>query len=91
MPANLKIFLFFILSANITIAQIVPSFQGVYNNKSSSTFTSGYVLGFNGNEGGSSGSCSYYGEVSWPSNIGCKTTSPSGASNGLTMTAGSTL
>ena len=48
MPANLKIFLFFILSTNITLAQIIPSFQGVYDKKSSSTSTSNYALDFDG-------------------------------------------
>ena len=48
MPTNLKIFLFFILSTNITIAQIIPSFQGIYDKKSSSTSTSNYALDFDG-------------------------------------------
>ena len=48
MPANLKIFLFFILSTNITFAQIIPSFQGFYDKKSSSTSTSNYALDFDG-------------------------------------------
>ena len=48
MPANLKTFLFFILSTNITLAQIIPSFQGVYDKKSSSTSTSNYALDFDG-------------------------------------------
>ena len=48
MPTNLKIFLFFILSTNITLAQIIPSFQGVYDKKSSSTSTSNYALDFDG-------------------------------------------
>jgi len=47
-PANLKIFLFFILSTNITFAQIIPSFQGFYDKKSSSTSTSNYALDFDG-------------------------------------------
>jgi len=47
-PTNLKIFLFFILSTNITIAQIIPSFQGIYDKKSSSTSTSNYALDFDG-------------------------------------------
>ena len=48
MPANLKIFLFFILSTNIALAQIIPSFQGIYDKKSSSTSTSNYALDFDG-------------------------------------------
>ena len=84
MPANLKIFLFFILSANITIAQIVPSFQGIYDKKSSSGGST-YVLDFD-NDDNCTSNCtnSFYGEISWNTNMSSYTVSiwvKSGSSN----------
>jgi len=83
-PANLKIFLFFILSANITIAQIVPSFQGIYDKKSSSGGST-YVLDFD-NDDNCTSNCtnSFYGEISWNTNMSSYTVSiwvKSGSSN----------
>jgi hypothetical protein len=41
---NLKIFFFFVLSTNVVFAQIVPSFQGVYDKKSTSFSTSSSLI-----------------------------------------------
>jgi len=43
-PVNIKIFFFFILSTNVVFAQIVPSFQGVYDKKSTSFSTSSSLI-----------------------------------------------
>jgi hypothetical protein len=83
-PANLKIFLFFVLSTNITFAQIVPSFQGVYDKKSSSDGST-YVLDFD-NDDNCTSNCtnSFYGEISWNTGLSSYTISiwvKSGSSN----------
>ena len=44
MQINLKIFFFFVLSTNVVFAQIVPSFQGVYDKKSTSFSTSSSLI-----------------------------------------------
>ena len=41
---NLRIFFFFVLSTNVVFAQIVPSFQGVYDKKSTSFSTSSSLI-----------------------------------------------
>ena len=42
--SNLRIFFFFVLSTNVVFAQIVPSFQGVYDKKSTSFSTSSSLI-----------------------------------------------
>ena len=44
MSTNLILFSFFVLSTNITLAQIIPSFQGVYDKKSTSFSTSSSLI-----------------------------------------------
>ena len=44
MQINLKIFFFFVLSTNVVFAQIVPSFQSVYDKKSTSFSTSSSLI-----------------------------------------------
>jgi len=76
--------LFLILFSQISYSQIIPSFQGIYN-KPSSSDGSTYVLDFD-NDDNCTSNCtnSFYGEISWNTNMSSYTVSiwvKSGSSN----------
>ena len=76
--------LFLILFSQISYSQIIPSFQGVYDKKSSSDGST-YVLDFD-NDDTCTSNCtnSFYGEIGWNTNMSSYTVSiwvKSGSSN----------